>query len=517
MFWNGNETLQVPRELHSTNRIRLCEQLKELDNIPKNSVILLKGGDTTYKYDTDTENMFVQESYFHWAFGVLESGFWGLIEIENSKATLFAPRLPQSYEIWMGKILTLKDYKDKYLVDSVSYLEEMILVLATMKPSTIFTLKGYNTDSQRLMEPPTCPGLENFTMDTKLLHPIITECRVFKTPQEMEVIKYVAKVTCEGHKEVMRRINAGMMEYELEGIFRNYVLSRGGCRLMAYNPICACGPSSATLHYGTGENGWLRLEAGNVFLMDAGGSYCGYASDVTTTCPVPTRQSMAACCDIYDDLTTDDIMTRAKSSNVRFFERDNLETSNLKKCVYESVLRANRSVVKMAKPNVTWLEMHLLAERVILEGLKGAGLLKGQIDGMMNSRLGAIFMPHGVGHFLGIDVHDVGGYPEGEKRSEEPGISALRTKRILQTGMVLTVEPGCYFIEPLLKKALSDEKLSKFLVEAKLDFLKNFGGVRIEDEIYIDKDCAVLLTDYLPRTILEIEHFMTSSRDNEGD
>lgn len=157
--------------------------------------------------------------------------------------------------------------------------------------------------------------------------------------------------------------------------------------------------------------------------------------------------------------------------------------------------------------------MHLLADRVQLEQLKAAGLLTGSVDDMMAERLGAVFMPHGLGHFMGIDTHDVGGYNVGcPERSSLPGLKSLRTARTLEENMVLTIEPGIYFIDCLLDRAISDDKLSKFLVKEVIDRFRGFGGVRIEDNVVITKDGMELLSP-VPRTIEEIEAVTREGRE----
>lgn len=117
------------------------------------------------------------------------------------------------------------------------------------------------------------------------------------------------------------------------------------------------------------------------------------------------------------------------------------------KLIYETTLRANRAVLDAVKPGVSWVDMHLLADKIILEELVRHGLLQGDVDEMLEHRISAIFFPHGLGHFLGIDTHDVGGYPEGVERSQKGGLRSLRTGRVLQKGMVITIEPGIYFID----------------------------------------------------------------------
>lgn len=161
--------------------------------------------------------------------------------------------------------------------------------------------------------------------------------------------------------------------------------------------------------------------------------------------------------------------------------------------------------------------MHLLAERIELEELVKAGVLQGDIEEMMAARLGFIFMPHGLGHLLGIDVHDVGGYlghcPE---RDPQPGLRQLRTSRVLLAGMVLTIEPGLYFVEAQLERAKADAKLCKFIRWEAIERFRRFGGVRIEDDVAITEDGAELLTQ-VPRTVEEIEAVMAEGRKRTVD
>uniref|UniRef100_A0A914UTF2 Peptidase M24 domain-containing protein n=1 Tax=Plectus sambesii TaxID=2011161 RepID=A0A914UTF2_9BILA len=181
-----------------------------------------------------------------------------------------------------------------------------------------------------------------------------------------------------------------------------------------------------------------------------GPEYCCYGSDITTCFP----------------------------ANGKFTEKQ--------KHIYNAVLKANLAVFEAAKPGVRWTDMHLLAEKVILKELKEYGVLRGEIKEMMAVRLGAVFQPHGLGHFLGLDVHDVGGYlGDALPRSTEMGLKSLRTTRTLQERMVITIEPGCYFIDTLLDRALNDPAQSQFIVPEKLAEFRGFGGVRIEDDVVI--------------------------------
>nr|XP_006115000.2 xaa-Pro dipeptidase [Pelodiscus sinensis] len=206
-----------------------------------------------------------------------------------------------------------------------------------------------------------------------------------------------------------------------------------------------------------------------------GGEYYCYASDITCTFP----------------------------ANGKF-------TSD-QRAIYEAVLKSSRAVLKAIKPGVAWPDMHRLADRVHLEELTEIGILKGNVDDMVKVHLGAIFMPHGLGHLLGIDVHDVGGYPKGVERIELPGLKSLRTARVLKEGMVLTVEPGIYFIDHLLDQALNDPSQSCFINNEVLQRFQRFGGVRIEDDIAVTANGMELLT-CVPRTVEEVEAFMAEAQ-----
>ena len=173
--------------------------------------------------------------------------------------------------------------------------------------------------------------------------------------------------------------------------------------------------------------------------------------------------------------------------------------------MYEAVLDAQRQIFAQMRPGVPWQTMHKLMWRVTLTHLRAAGLLVGDVDAMMDANLGRVFTPHGLGHLIGIDTHDVGGYlPHTPPRSQLDGLSKLRTSRILEEGMVLTVEPGCYFIDALIDPALADPAHREFLVPDVLQRFRGFGGVRLEDVVVVTQSGVDNLTT-CPRTVVEVE------------
>jgi Xaa-Pro dipeptidase len=198
------------------------------------------------------------------------------------------------------------------------------------------------------------------------------------------------------------------------------------------------------------------------------------------------------------DLYASDI-TRCFPASGRF--------STAQREVYTIVLNAQKAVLAAMKPGVDWTDMHRLAERTISQGLIDYGFVRGTVDEIMGSRTVSVFFPHGLGHMIGLAVHDVGGYAKGVERIQEAGIRYLRARVTLQEGMCLTVEPGVYFNDELLSRAKKDEKVNRFIVWEKVDQFRNFGGVRIEDDVAVTATGIDNLT-VCPKEIDEIEKLM---------
>jgi Xaa-Pro dipeptidase len=475
----GLETWRVPMSLHADNRHRLVERLR--GHAPASrAVALLQGGDQPWEYDTDRQLPFLQESFFQYLFGVREPGFYGALEVATGRALLFMPRLPEEYAWWMGKIQPPGWFRDRYEVDAVHYVDEMAEVLSRLGPERLLLLEGLNTDSGRRAQPARFEGLGRFETDAGLLHPELVECRLVKSPEEIDLLRWVNRISSEAHAEVMRRCRPGMMEYQLESWFLHEVYSRGGCRFTAYTCICGCGPNASVLHYGhQGAPNDGPLRNGDIFLNDSGAEYHGYASDITCSFPVNGH-----------------------------FSRD-------QRAIYEAVLAANLAVQRAMRPGVLWPDMHRLAERVVAERLLSLGVLRGNLEDLLEAHVAALFMPHGLGHLIGLDVHDPGGYPEGVERIDEPGIRALRCGRELKAGMLLTVEPGIYFIDALLDPALADPDTARHLDAETLARFRGFGGVRIEDDVLVTATGSENLTT-VPREADAVEAIMAEGRERYG-
>jgi Xaa-Pro dipeptidase len=251
-FSMGLDTQRVPMRMHSENRARLVKAMHAAGHT--RGVILMQGGSTKCQYDTDTELVFRQESYFNFLFGVKEPEWFGVIDLKDGTTTLFMSRLPEESVVWMGAIKDADYFHECYETDAVCYVDEMhgwLCKRMGVKSETttclnsepIFVLYGRNSDSGSFTV--TTADYEHFNIfkivDKATLHPIIANTRVLKSDLELELMQYVSYVTSMAHVEVMRNVRAGMSEYQLESLFRHHIYTYGGCRHVAYTCICACG------------------------------------------------------------------------------------------------------------------------------------------------------------------------------------------------------------------------------------------------------------------------------------
>lgn len=510
----GPGTYRVSAALHTANRASLTALLLAALGNREPGVILLQGGEQHERFDTDNEPLFRQESYFHYLFGVREAGCYGAISLPDGCATLFVPKLGRDYEVICGafpkpaqfeemcarkKLLRARrssrrtphpfaapplPFARRYGVDEALHVEQMVPWLQQRLEASagarVHVLSGVNSDSGASFPPPALPDHPAASAvlgryEGGQLYACAADARSRKGPLEVELMRYTYALSSAAHVSAMRLAAPGVMEYQLEAHFLHHCYARGGARQPAYTCICASGPNAAVLHYGhAGRPNARQLQAGEMVLLDMGCEYGCYASDITNSFPASGT-----------------------------FSAD-------QRLVYEAVLAAQTAVVRAMRPGVPWTEMHRLAERTMLAGLQQGGLLVGDVEEMVESGLGAVFMPHGLGHLIGVDTHDVGGYLPSRghpARSERPGLRRLRTARALEAGMVITVEPGIYFIDALLDEALADPQTARFLDAEQLQRFRGFGGVRIEDGVLVTADGAESLAA-CPRSVDEVEAVM---------
>lgn len=443
----------MSNQLHRSKLLSLFEDNRE-------GVIYIKGADTMYRYGTDYEFPFRQESNFWYLTGVNEPGYHAILDIKSGDYHLFAPKRDAQFAVWNGRVKSKDEIRDLYQPDHLHYETQLLAVLNEVDTSVIYCLDEEQAEFLEDLD-------RSFTPEVETLADAITYCRCIKTDYELDLMKKAAEINNLAHLEVMKSVKPGMYEYEAQAIF-DYHQEKHGLLQPAYTGIHAGGVNSAILHYVKNNQ---KINDGDLYLIDAGFEYEGYASDFTRTYPVNGK-----------------------------FTGDQA-------AIYQVVLDALNQSIEATEPGVKMEDLHLGACRIILNGLKEIGLVTGDVEEMMEADIFALFFPHGLGHFLGLDTHDVGGYPKGVERIERPGIKYLRVRRELIPGMVITVEPGIYFIPALLKPALEDGKKARFLNKEKVKSLFDFGGIRIEDNLIITEEGFENLTD-VPKEIGDIEEVM---------
>lgn len=441
--------------MYSQHRKKLFDLFEE----NKDCILFFSGGTVARRYDTDFEYPFRQESNFLYLTGVDEPDMAAMMDCKTGEYTLIIPRRDTQYAVWMGYLYSPDEYQKKYGPDRVIYADELDKKLKLRKPEVIHCLPAAAGSIKEM----------GFRVETGELGDAMAYCRSIKSEDEIRCLKKAASVANQAHRDVMKAVSPDTYEYELKALFQ-YRSARNGMMHLPYSGIFASGPGSAILHYVEYHR---KLHDGELFLLDAGAEYRGYAADITRTMPV----------------------------NGKF--------NTLQAELYDIVLESQEKTIEMARPGNKMEDLHLTAARIIVSGLRDCGLVKGSIDELMDKNVFALFFPHGLGHFLGLDTHDVGGYPKGTKRIDRPGLRFLRARRTFEPGMVITIEPGLYIIPALLEPSFSDPGLKVHLDVSRLSQMMEFGGIRIEDNIIIRENGPENLTD-VPKTRSDIEQFMTS-------
>ncbi len=436
------------------------EKLFSLFDDDQNGVVFIQGAETMYRYKTDYEFPFRQESNFWYLTGANEADCALVLDLKKEEYHLFVPKRDAQYAVWHGYVKTKKQYLEEYKPDHLHYQNEILSVLNALKPEVVYCLNDEQAEFIEDLD-------RGFTVETEALEDALTYCRVLKTEWELDQMREASRVNDLAYEAVMKAIKPGMYEYELKAIF-NKVQIENGLLQDAYNGIFASGVNASILHYVENTD---QINDGDLFLMDAGFECNGYAADYTRTFP----------------------------ANGKFTETQ--------AGIYQAVLDAHNVVIEAIKPGVKMEDLHLMASRIMMEGLIKLDIIRGNIDEIMENNIFALFFPHGLGHFLGLDTHDVGGYPKGVDRIDRPGIKFLRARRELLPGMVVTIEPGIYFVPAVLEPAIKDPEKAKYLNTEKVTSLLGFGGVRIEDDIVVTEDGYENLTN-VPKEISEIEALM---------
>ena len=454
------------KEIYVNRRKKLKENFKD-------GLILIMGNNFSPLDCEDNTYPFIQDATFKYYFGIDHNGLIGIIDIDKNEEIIFGNDYTMSDIIWMGKQKFLKELALEVGIEKFIEKEELKKYLENRK-SIRFT-NQYKADN--IMYLSSILNINPFEFDKNIsfdLVKAIIRQRNVKEKIEIEEIEKAVNITKEMHLSAMRNVKAGIKEYELvaevEKQPRKYnayysfqtILSKNGQILHNHNHLNS-------------------LKDGDLVLLDCGAlSDEGYCGDMTTTFPVSGK----------------------------FTERQ--------KTIHNIVRDMFDRAKDLTKAGIAYKEVHLEACKVLAGNMKKLGLMKGEVEDIVNLGAHALFMPHGLGHMMGMTVHDMEnfgeinvGYDEGEKKSTQFGLSSLRLAKKLEIGNVFTIEPGIYFIPELFEKWKNEKLQEEFLNYDEIEKYMNFGGIRMERDVLIQEDgTGRILGDRFPRTADEIEEYM---------
>lgn len=433
----------VLQDYAQNNRRRLMECL------PDNAAVIVSSGAEQIR-NRDVEYPFRADSDFYYLSAFIEPE--SILVLTKNGYRMFLRKKDPEKEIWQGRRVGTEEAPEILRVDqayAIEKLQEVLPQLLTDCQTIYFSfsqmtfwaqiLQGVidsaKAKSRQGIEPP-----DHFCDLDRPLH----ELRLIKQPLEIKWMRQAAQMSVEGHLQAMKAVAEGKTERQIQGALENGFWQAGAQR-EAFNSIVAGGENACILHYT--ENSRL-LNRGDLVLVDAGAEFACFAGDITTTFPVSGG------------------------------------FSDPQKQIYELVLKAQQTVIEMIRPGVIYHELHQKTLQVLTQGLVELKILQGEVSELISGEAYKPYFMHGTGHWLGMDVHDVGAYKQqGDWRP-------------LQAGMVLTVEPGLYLSEKI----------------PGLDRKWHSIGVRIEDDVLVTDNGCEVLTKGLPRTVNEIEQWMNGNR-----
>ncbi len=399
---------------------------------------------------------FRQDSSFLYYFGLNMPGFTAVIDFDEGKDYIFGDDIGIEDIIWMGPQPAVKDLAAKVGVENTYPLNELNTFVGNAKEKNrkIHFLPPYRYQTKLFLQDLTgIPAGETSSKASIDLIKAVVDMRLIKDKYEIDYLDKIMDVGYEMHVTAMIMAKEGVYEREIVGAMEGVAAGYGGS--VSFPVILS--KRGEILHNENHEN---LLKNGDLLLVDAGfDSPMGYATDHTRTFVVGGK------------------------------------FSELQKSIYNIVLAANDSVHEASKPGIQYKEMHFLACKVIAQGLIDMGIMKGNAEEAVAAGAHTLFMPHGLGHAMGLDVHDMEGlgedfvgYGDELKRSTEFGTAYLRFARTLKPGHVVTNEPGIYFIPALIDKCKSEGLNKDFINYDEVEKLKNFGGIRLEDDMLITEN-----------------------------
>lgn len=434
-------------------------------------LLLFLGNDEMGMNCKDNTYHFRQDSSFLYYFGLDQPNLAAVMDLDEGKSIIFGDEMSVEYIVWMGAQPTIAEQAAQVGVLETRPYDELEAYLQKAASRPIHYLPPYRANHtiklHQLLGKPL--NVVSNHASVELIQAIVQQ-RSVKSAEEIAEMEKAVNVTGQMHIQAMRQAKAGMKEAELAGLVEGMAVASGGN--LAYPVIMTVNGQTLHNHYHGNT-----LQSGQMVLGDYGAETgLHYAGDITRTFPV-----------------------------------DKTFTSR-QKDIYNLVLKAEVDCIEALKPDMLYRDMHLKSAKIILDGLKTLGLTKGNMDDALEAGAYGLFFPHGLGHQIGLDVHDMEnlgenyvGYRNGIERSKLFGLKSLRLAKELKTGYVLTVEPGIYFIPELIDQWKVEGRFKEFINYDAVEKYKDFSGIRIEDNILITETGYRILGEPIPKTVKEVE------------
>ena len=416
---------------------------------------------------------FRQDSSFLYYFGLNSPGLAAVVDIDENKDILFGDDIGIEDIIWMGHLPKMKDRAREVGVGRTAprqAFEECVKkALSAGRP--VHYLPPYRAQTARVLgELLKIPHKDLKAKASGAFIKAVVDQRLVKSKEEIKEIEGALEVTRDMYLAAMKLAKPGRYEREVSGAMEGIALSRG--YRLAFPPIVTVNGQTLHNHY----HGNM-LTKGRLLVIDVGAeSEMSYACDITRTVPVGGK-----------------------------FNRR-------QKDVYDIVLSGQETAIRAMKPGIMFKDIHLKAAGTMVRGLKDLGLMKGDAAEAVAKGAHALFFPHGLGHNMGLDVHDMEdlgenhvGYNDSVKRSDQFGLAYLRMARELRPGYVMTVEPGIYFIPALVEKWRKEKKHLEFIAYDKVEKFLDFGGVRLEDDVLVTEKGRRVLGPPIPKEPADVE------------
>lgn len=452
---------------------------EELMSKVKSGLLLLLGNDETGMNFRSNWYKFRQDSTFLYYIGIDLPHLAAVLDLEAGTTTLFGNELTIDDIVWTGPLDSLHDQGAKSGISEVRPYRDLesILKAASDKGQPVHFLPAYRDEhTLKLQHLLNISPAESVSKASGEFIRAVVSMRAYKKPEEIEQMDKAVDISAEMHEYFMRHVHPGVSELSIAGAMHGIAIAAGGD--LSYPTILTT--RGETLHIHARD---LPMPDGAMALCDAGAETAmHYAGDLTRTAPV------------------------------------NGTFTQVQKDMYQLILDIQLATIDACKPGVLFKDVHALSGELLLEGLKSFGIVKGDVKEALALDAHTLFFQCGLGHMIGLDVHDMEnlgeqyvGYTQESPKNMAFGWKSLRLGRALEPGFTLTVEPGIYFIPTLIDMWKAENKLSAFINYGELEKFKDFGGIRIEDNLLITEDhYRILGTKMPPKKVNDMQGFQNA-------